>query len=442
MRILYLTDTREIGGAERHLATLAEGMAGYGHEVLLLAPQEELVTWFEREAPSVGATHAFGDRYHDASTPVRRGAALLALTPRLARSLRRFAPDVMHVNNGGFPGSDLCRIALPAARLAGVGRRVMTVHSNPWARERHADPRVQAAADRLVWSSAHAVVSPSEAVAEGLRIRRGMPARLGRTIHYGVARTHHDPRVVAGLRGRLAPAGELLVGMVSARPVAEKGYGVFLDALAATGDRVRGALVGPPPGNLAARAHAAGLQRRLTIEGPRPNVGDYYAAFDVLVVPSTAEECMPLVILEAASVGTPAFGSRLSGIPEAIADGVGGRLFEAGDAGALAKLIGAAERDRSRTLAMGGAAHERWQSGFQLDRMMRSMLALYDGTAPGPSQRSARTFRPARTEIDWGRGIRPAGSCSAKGDRDDRRLQARESDSPAASQRPVSPDPA
>lgn len=395
MRIVYITDTRAIGGAERYLADLAEGAATAGHEVLLLAPQEELVSWLARETPSARVARAFSDEYHDAPNPARRGAALLALAPRLARSLRRLAPNVVHVNNGGFPGSDLCRIALPAARLAGVDRRVLTVHSNPWPRDRLANPRTQATADRLVWSSAGVVISPSRAVADGLSTRRGMPASLGRTIYYGVAAARHDPRTVAHLRDRLAPAGELLVGMVSARPVAEKGYGVFLDALALAGDGVRGVLVGRPPDDLPERARAAGAQERLAIEGPRANVGDYYAAFDVLTVPSTAEECMPLVILEAASVGTPAFGSRLSGIPEAIEEGVGGRLFEPGAARELADLVGSATRDRARTATMGHAARERWRDRFQLQTMVRSTLALYegvpgmlpcDGSAAAPSQ--------------------------------------------------------
>jgi len=377
MRIAYVTDTREIGGAERYLATLAEHAAARGHEIAVLAPQAQLIAWLAREAPSAGAVRAFDDDYQDASNPVRRGGALLALLPRIARSLRKLAPDVVHVNNGGFPGSDLCRLTLPAARAAGVARRVMTVHSNPLPRDYMTDPRIQAVADRIAWSSAQVVVSPSEAVAQGLAIRRGMPRRLGRTIYYGVAPASHEPQAVARLRERLAPQGELLVGMVCARPVAEKGHGVFLQALAGTGDNVRGAIVGTPPDDLAARAAAAGLRRRLAIEGPRESVGDYYAAFDVLVVPSTAGECMPLVILEAASVGTPTFGSALAGIPEAIADDVDGRLFEPGGAAELAELIRSAARDRLRTAAMGRAAHRRWLESFQIETMVDATLALY-----------------------------------------------------------------
>lgn len=377
MRVVYVADTREIGGAERHLVTLAEQVAKSGHEVSILAPQEELVAWLVREASAVRTVRAFDDAYHDAATPVQRGAALLTQLTPLVLCLRRIAPDVIHVNNGGYPGSDLCRISLLAARLAGVRHRVMTVNSTPWPRDHQTDPRIQLVADRLVWSSADVVACPCKAVAERLVSTRRMPPRLGRTIHYGVPCPRHEQEAVAGLRERLAPQGALLVGMVAARPEAQKGYGVFVEALAAAGGHVRGVLVGPPPQELVAQVHAAGLQERFAIEGPRDNVGDYYAAFDVLVVPSTVAECMPLVILEAASVGTPTFGSRLGGIPEAIADRVSGRLFEPGDARALAALIKAADADRARTAGMGHAAAARWQRSFQLQTMVRATLALY-----------------------------------------------------------------
>jgi glycosyltransferase involved in cell wall biosynthesis len=388
MRILYFTDTRVVGGAERNLADVAGGSAAAGHAVLIAAPQRALVEWLTREAPAARVLQALKDTYHDAPTPPRRAGSLLVALAQLVHLLRRIRPDLVHVNNGGFPGSDLCRIAPLAARIAGVGARVMTVHSNPWPRERVADPRVQTLADRLVWSSVNAVVSPSEAVADGLAARRGMPGLLGHTIHYGCRAAVCDPEAVARLRARLAPGGELIVGMVSARPVPEKGYEVFLQALAGTGERVRGVLVGHPPEGLQASARAAGVGNRLAIEGPRRQLGDYYGAFDVLVVPSIAEECMPLVILEAASAGTPTFGSRLAGIPEAIADGVSGRLFEPGAGGELAGLIVGAAGEREAIAAMGAAARRRWEERFEIGSMVRATLELYARLAANP--------RPAR----------------------------------------------
>jgi glycosyltransferase involved in cell wall biosynthesis len=377
VRIAYVADSREIGGAERYLVTLAEQMADGGHEVFIIAPQQELVSWLTRETTNAHTRRAFDDTYHDAPTPWQRGTALVAMVPRIALTLRRLAPDVVHVNNGGYPGSDLCRISLSAARLAGVRHRVMTVNSTPWPRDHLTDPRIQAVADRLVWSSVHAVACPCDAVAQRLASTRRMPRGLGRTIYYGVRSVAHEQRAALELRRRLAPSGELLVGMVAARPEAQKGYDVLLAALAKAGADARCVLVGPPPPGLAAQARAAGLRERFAIEGPRSNVGDYYAAFDVVAVPSTTAECMPLVILEAASAGTPTFASRLGGIPEAVDDGVNGRLFEPGDAHALAALIASADRDRAQMVAMGRAARERWLERFQPQTMVRETLALY-----------------------------------------------------------------
>jgi glycosyltransferase involved in cell wall biosynthesis len=377
MRIVHIADTQAIGGAERHVATLAEETANSGHDVVLLAPQPSFVAWLSREAPSTMVMQALDDAYQDASSQAQRGKALLSRLPDMVRLLRELEPDVVHANNGGFPGSDLCRIAMPAARIAGIQRRVMTVNSNPWPRDRLADRRVQIVADHLVWSCTHAVISPSQAVADGLLRRRGMPSRLGRLIHYGIPPAGHDPQLVARLREELAPDGELLVGMVSARAVAAKGYDVFVDALAEVEGPVRGALVGPLPEKLAERIEAEGLEERISLLGARGNVGDYYAAFDVLVVPSTGEECMPLVIMEAASVGTPTFGSRLSGIPEAVTDGVDGRLFEPGAAGELAKLIDSAASDRGSIASMGLAAKAGWDRRFRVETMVQRTLATY-----------------------------------------------------------------
>jgi glycosyltransferase involved in cell wall biosynthesis len=376
VRITYLTETREVGGAERHLADLAEGMARRGHEVTVLAPQPSVIEFTARAAPSARALRAFSDAFNDAGGPLPRAGALARELVAMIAMMRRLRPDVLHVNNGGFPGSDLCRLAPLAARLAGVARRVLTVHSNPWPRDHLGDPRVQAVADALVWPNVDLVVCPTQVVASALVELRGAPVERERLLRYGVGPPSGEDEAEQ-VRARLAPAGELLVGMVSARPAPEKGYDVFLEALARATGSVRGVLVGRYPEGYPERARAAGLDGALALEGLRRDVGAYYHAFDVLVVPSTAEECMPLVILEAAAAGTATFGSRLSGIPEAVAEGETGQLFAPGDAGALAALIDRATEERGRLERMGRAARLRWESVFTLDRMLAEHAALY-----------------------------------------------------------------
>lgn len=385
MRIAYFTDTRDIGGAERNLADMALASLAAGHDVTLLAPQQAVVDYLASVVPGAACLVAGSDAYHDAATASARVASLRREVAALRNVFRRLNTDLLHVNNGGFPGSDLCRLAPLAARLAGVSHRVMSVHSNPWARDFLANPRVQAIADASVWHNVDAVVCPSEAVASGLHERRGMPARLTRLLHYGVS----DPAAgsaeeIAELRRRLAPGDELLVGMVSARAVPEKGYDVFAQALALCGPDVRGALVGPiPDWDFTAALSEQDGAERLTIEGLVRPVGSHYRAFDVVVVPSTGEECMPLVILEAMAAGRAVIGSRLSGIPEAIVDGSTGLTVPVSDPPALAAAIQQLGADPARRAAMGSAGRDRWERLFTPDVMHDALAALYAAVTAG-----------------------------------------------------------
>ena len=374
MRILYLTDTREVGGAERYLVDLAEGMVAGGHEVVLVAPQEDMVAFAAREAPGAQAVRALSDAHHDSEGAAARVRALTPALGAMVRLMRRVRPDLLHVNNGGWPGSDLCRLAPLAARLAGVSRRLMTVHSNPWPRGGPEQPL----ADALVWRNVETVICPSRAVLNGLRERRALPPALGRVMHYGVREPGGVDDAV-GLRETLATPDELVVGMVSARPVPEKGYGTFVEALSDAEAGTKGVLVGRYPDGFEAQVASSPVDGRLELPGVRRDVGAFYRAFDVLTVPSTAEECMPLVILEAAAAGTPTFGSQLSGIPEAIEEGSSGRTFPPGDAAALARLIHEARADRDGLAEMGRRARRRWEEMFSLDRMLAEHEALYSG---------------------------------------------------------------
>lgn len=376
-RILFITDTRGIGGAERYLTSLADGYAAAGHEVVVLCPQRGLADWIVSQAPSVKVHVGLSDSYHDLAFGRGRGTQLARQLAPLVKAIRTVNPAIVHINNGGFPGSDLCRLAALGATVARVPGCVMTVHSNPWSRQRLSSPWFQAAADRLVWANVDAVICPSDAVAHGLVARRGMPHTLGRTIYYGVREATADPAEVARLKTRLAPNGELLVGMVSARPVPEKGYDVFVEALAQVGRGIKAILVGPRPSDFLAKLSSLDLEGRVVWVGSRPNVSAFYVALDLLVVPSTAEECMPLVILEAASATTPTFGSRLSGIPEAIVDGVTGRLFEPGSADELARLIDEAASDRATVSEMGSAARRRWEQRFTVAEMLAQTERTY-----------------------------------------------------------------
>lgn len=361
MRVVYVADAPRIGGAERYLTDVVAGVVAAGHAATVIAPQEALLEAVAAAAPAARLVRAGSDRYAAAASMAERVRALAPAAAGMARLVRAARPDVVHVNNGGYPGSDLCRLVPVLARARPA---VMSVHSIPWERE-HSDVRVQRVVDAALWRSLDAVVGATAVVGDGLVARRGMPRRLYRRLPYGMPAPGGSGEA-ADLRARLAPGGELLVGMVSATADAGKGHAVLRDAVVQADAPVRAVMIGADPG--------AGYER-VTVAGRVPSVGPYLHAVDVVAVPSVAWESLPLVILEAMAAGKPVFGSRLAGIPEAVEDGVTGALFAPGDAAALAGLLAGA--DRAELARMGAAGRAAWERRFSPERMVEGVLALY-----------------------------------------------------------------
>ena len=340
VHVVYVADAPRIGGAERYLTDVVAGAVAAGHTATVLAPQDALLDAVRAAAP--GGGRAFRGRR------VRRGCGRWAsgcgrshpAAARMSRAVRKAKPDLVHINNGGYPGSDLCRFVQVFARQRPA---VMSVHSVPWARE-HSDPRVQRAVDAALWRSLDAVTGATKVVGDGLADPARHAAPSTGLLPIGIPEPDGADRA-AQLRARLAPGGELLVGMVSATADPGKGHTVLRDALGLAGDSVQAVMVGADPGD--------GFDG-VTVTGRVASVGPYLHAIDVLVVPSTAWESLPLVILEAMAAGKPVFGSRLAGIPEAIVDGETGVLFEPGDAAALARLLAGADREGPRAHGRGG----------------------------------------------------------------------------------------
>ena len=380
MRVALFTDTPRMGGAERVLIDLAEAACAAGHDVCVLTPQRWLAESIATGSPGVRARVIARDIHGVAASRADVGRVLGLALPAMVRTLRHLAPDVLHVSNGGYPGSELCRLMVLAARLAGVRRRVLTVHAVPRPRGSW-QPLLQGGADRAVWASLDAVVGATTIVRERLHALRGMPAQLFVKIPYGVAEPG-GAQAGAALRAALAAPDELLVGMVAATSDAQKGHAVLADALAGAAG-IQGVIVGAePPPEARARIAAAGLGARLTIAGRVDAVGPYLRALDALVLPSIADESLPLVVLEAMACGTPVIASRLSGIPEAVVDGRNGHLFEPGDAAALAMLLRRVRDDRAALRRLGVGAREDWQRRFSVAAMTDAHLRLYARPAP------------------------------------------------------------
>jgi glycosyltransferase involved in cell wall biosynthesis len=103
------------------------------------------------------------------------------------------------------------------------------------------------------------------------------------------------------------------------------------------------------------------------------DVAAWYRRAELLVHPARWEG-FGLALLEAMLAGLPVVATRVSSIPEIVADGETGVLVEPDDAAALARAI-ASVLDEPRGLGAAGRARARAE--FSVERMARRTLDVY-----------------------------------------------------------------
>ncbi len=372
-RIAFFGDSPRPGGAERYLASVVAAAQDAGHDTHVLAPQQEVLQAIADAAPGARLAIAGSDAYARETSMRRRATALARSIPALRAALRATGAEILMLNNGGYPGSDLVR---SAALIAPQRRRVMSVHSIPWTRA-ESQAQLQWAVDTLMWRRLDLVVGATDAVARGLREQRGMPAERWRKVPYGVAEPAGRDGAAA-LRASLIGSSGRLVAMISATADPGKGHAVLLEAMAGAPDDLSAIVIGAaPPEGLVASTGA----RRVILAGRVPDVGPYLHAVDALIVPSVAYESLPLVVLEAMACGKAVIASRIAGIPEVVQDNVTGRLFEPGDATTLRALL--AESSDEALASWGQAGRTRWEQAYTAEAMASRVLDLLVGGAAG-----------------------------------------------------------
>jgi len=164
------------------------------------------------------------------------------------------------------------------------------------------------------------------------------------------------------------------------RLVPKKGFDVLVDACALLrrdGVPFSCEIIGGGAGEAALRAQieARGLSSfvslggSLTTEEVEERLGSAALVALPCVVGSDGNvDALPTVLLEAMGTARPVVSTRLSGIPEIVADGETGLLVPPNDAAQLASALRLLLEDPTRAAAMGNAGRARAEALFDLDR--------------------------------------------------------------------------
>jgi glycosyltransferase involved in cell wall biosynthesis len=169
----------------------------------------------------------------------------------------------------------------------------------------------------------------------------------------------------------------------------EKGQLGLLDAFGHACERgLEASLVlvgdGPDRKRVEDRILRNGLKDRVTMLGrlPEARTLEEIAQADVLVLASFMEG-LPVVLMEALALGVPVIAPAIAGIPELIAHGRTGLLFDAGDWGQLSERLVEISRDRAMRVRMAEAGRGQVEDMFSIARAVQPLFDHLTRTRTG-----------------------------------------------------------
>lgn len=159
----------------------------------------------------------------------------------------------------------------------------------------------------------------------------------------------------------------------------EKGLFTLLKAASKCGLRIR--IVGSGPDERLLKEYAAEVGAPATFVGRMSGAAlrAEIASARTVILPSEWYENAPMSVLEAFELGVPVIGADIGGIPELIAPGETGWLFESGDADALSHTMDAAASTNDALLTeMGRRARAQIHQSFLADGYLQSVSRIYE----------------------------------------------------------------
>jgi glycosyltransferase involved in cell wall biosynthesis len=320
--------------------------------------------------------------------PVRQ-CCLIWDVGRMYLELRRSDPDVVHINNGGFPGAISCNATGIAAHLAGVP--ALYVVNNIAYPYRTPGRMIDFPIDRLVVRSVSMFVTGSATAGAALRSVLRLDPSQQQVIPNAVV-TREPGEAADEVRRSLAVARETRIALVVARLEERKGHRFMLEALALLPPSLRDVVLvcagdGPARSALESLAVSLQLSDRVRFLGHHPDPWSLYAVASVVVLPSIGHEDFPIVILEAMAAGRPVVATRVAGIPDQVVDGVTGRLVPPRDPAALAAAVTDVIDNPGQGEKMGAAGRQRYESNFAPQHVVEEYWRTYSLLASRRSRR-------------------------------------------------------
>lgn len=369
LRVLYLIDSLDSGGAQRQLVTLLSAIDRTMVDPLVAVYHP--IWHFKKDIDRLGVPICLLGN---------SGARDVRVLSRLARLLRTERFDFVHsyLRTPGF----LARIASLSSRNTRiiVSERNTDIDHVKW----------QLALERVLLPLADAMITNADAIRS--KVERLLPPWRGRVyvVPNGITFSEPEQSVVdAAKRFRekyVSEKGKILLAVVG-RLVPQKDPHLLLDALELLPDRFLSRLcviwVGPwkDPGFTASVQKRINTTKFANVVHVLPQtlqIRSMYLAMDALALVSRWEG-FPNVVLEALAEGKPVIATDVGDVKMLVEDCESGWIVPPGDvtslAGALKKLVNMEPNHRSK-MGKKGLRHVR--SLYSSERLARRTLNVYE----------------------------------------------------------------
>jgi glycosyltransferase involved in cell wall biosynthesis len=380
IKILRVIARLNMGGPALHVAYLTEGLRKRGYDTTLVAgslARGEDSMAFVADARGVEVVRI--DELGREISPLRD----LMATIRLARLIRKERPQILHTHT-----AKAGTVGRVAARLAGSRKPPIVVHTFHGHVLRGYFGPVRTLLFRLLerWlaSGTTALIAVSPQVRDDLVSLGVAPRERFVVIRLGI---ELDERVAPDENGRGEsrrylgiPGDRFAVGWIGRMTAVKRTDDVLIAFKSLRDSGVDAVLCmvgdGPDRITLEERAHELGVARDTIFLGYQEDVAPFYAAFDVLVLPS-GNEGTPVTVIEALAAERPVVATRVGGVPDVVRDGEDGFLVEAGATDDLADRLGRLARDPALRARMGKKGRERVLPRYAVERLVDDVDGLY-----------------------------------------------------------------
>lgn len=371
MTILLIDSVRELGGAQRGLLELAEGLKNRGLTVHAAVPTGPLAAALKSAGVPVHHIPAIRLRPGWNARALLERARFIYALPVLARTIRAVRPDILHAN-----GATAARIAVHVRQQRPLVWQVrdfaLKAINLPYLSQRSA-----------------LIVGSSEPISEYLT-ETVPPSQLRRLrlVRSGVDTRHFVPGDrAAARRAWQLPADAPLVGMAS-HLAPSKRHIFFLEVaevIRQTRPNVQFVLAGRDLLNsrpnlraqIEARIASAGLTPAIHWIRNLDDLAPLYPALDVLVHPA-ADEPFGRVLCEAMSAEIPVIAVNRAGPHTIVPNNSAGFLLPAQDVESFAHRILSLLDDPETARRMGAAGRQHAMTHHDSARVAAETHALYD----------------------------------------------------------------